>query len=77
MDWEQSRDNWVQIEGSLKARWNKLTDQDLEGVAGQRNRLIDRLQAVYGWPRVQAESELRDWERHQEPIGPVGPAKKA
>jgi uncharacterized protein YjbJ (UPF0337 family) len=75
MDWQGMEDIWNQVKGDLRARWSRLTDEDLEGIAGKRELLIGRLGEIYGSSRERVEAELRDWERHQEPIVPTGPAK--
>ena len=53
---------WTQLKGSLKAKWNKLTDDDLGRMDGNREYLIGRLQERYGWQKDQAEREIRDFE---------------
>jgi uncharacterized protein YjbJ (UPF0337 family) len=76
MNWDHGVGNWTQIEGKIKERWGKLTDDDLERIAGERDQLIGRLQELYGLTEVHAEAELRDWERHQEPIDHTGLAAR-
>ena len=68
MNWELVRADWTHWKGYLKARWDRLTDSDLEGIAGNRASLIRRLREVYRVTEERADAELRDWERHQEPI---------
>ena len=51
MDWEQIRGNWEHVKGELKVRWGKLTDDDLAMIDGRRDKLIGRLQEVYGITR--------------------------
>ena len=53
---------WTQLKGSIKSKWNKLTDDDLGRMDGNREYLIGRLQERYGWQKDQAERELRDFE---------------
>ena len=53
---------WTQIKGSLKAKWGKLTDDDLSRIDGNHDYLIGRLQERYGWQKDHAERELRDFE---------------
>lgn len=55
---------WTQLKGSIKAKWNKLTDDDLGRIEGNREYLIGRLQERYGWQKDQAERELKDFESH-------------
>ena len=76
MNWDRGAENWTQIESKIKERWGKLTEDDLERIAGERDQLIDRLQELYGLNEVHAEAELRDWERHQEPIVHAGLAAR-
>jgi uncharacterized protein YjbJ (UPF0337 family) len=48
---------WKQIRGQAKTWWGKLTDDDLEKVGGQYDKLIGLLQVKYGYTQVQAEEE--------------------
>ena len=48
---------WKQIRGQAKLWWGKLTDDDLEKVGGQYDKLIGLLQEKYGYTQQQAEEE--------------------
>ena len=50
---------WKQIRGQAKTWWGKLTDDDLEQVGGQYDKLIGLLQLKYGYTQVQAEEEYK------------------
>ena len=50
---------WKQIRGQAKNWWGKLTDDDLEKVGGQYDKLIGLLQEKYGYTQVQAEEEYK------------------
>ena len=54
---------WTQLKGSLKAKFGKLTDDDLSRAEGTHQYLVGRLQERYGWQKDQAEREIRDFER--------------
>jgi uncharacterized protein YjbJ (UPF0337 family) len=54
---------WQQLKGSLKAKWGKLTDDDLSRSQGDHQYLMGRLQERYGWQKDQAEREIREFER--------------
>ena len=74
MNWNcMEGDDWKQVRTSLKVRWGKLTNEDLERIAGNREQLLVRLRALYGLTEQRAEAQLKDWERHQEPIEPSWP----
>ena len=36
MDWDCVQGNWKQVEGKVKAKWGKLTDDDLTAINGRR-----------------------------------------
>jgi uncharacterized protein YjbJ (UPF0337 family) len=57
---------WTQLKGSLKAKFGKLTDDDLSRAEGTHQYLVGRLQERYGWQKDQAEREIRDFERSLE-----------
>ena len=49
---------WKQIRGEAKVWWGKLTDDDLDKVAGRFEMFIGLLQEKYGYSRAQAEQEI-------------------
>ena len=54
MNWHQIAGQWSQVKGSLRAQWGKLTDDDLEVVAGNRDKLAGKLQERYGYEKDKA-----------------------
>lgn len=58
MNWDQIAGNWKQFTGKVKAKWGKLTDNDLTTIAGKRDELAGLLQTKYGYAKDQAEKEL-------------------
>jgi uncharacterized protein YjbJ (UPF0337 family) len=62
MNWDQVAGNWKQFKGKIKERWGKLTDDDLNVVAGKRDQLLGRIQEVYGISKEEAEKEINQWE---------------
>lgn len=49
---------WRQMRGELRSWWSKLTDDDLERIAGRKDRLVGMLQEKYGYTRQAAEQEV-------------------
>jgi uncharacterized protein YjbJ (UPF0337 family) len=43
--------------GKLKAKWGKLTDDDLTLIGGKKDELLGKLQERYGYNKDQAEKE--------------------
>jgi len=46
----------------VRKQWGKLTDDDLERIAGERDQLIGRLQYRYGIAKDEADRQVRNWE---------------
>jgi uncharacterized protein YjbJ (UPF0337 family) len=68
MNWDEIGGKWMQLKGSVKQKWAKFTDDDLDYVGGTRDRLIGRLQEKYGMTRAEAEGQVEEWFRtHQNP----------
>lgn len=63
MNWDQIEGKWKQTKGVVKERWGKLTDDDLNVIAGKRDQLVGRLQERYGLAKEQAEKQIDDWSR--------------
>lgn len=66
MDWDQVQGKWKQMKGSAKTRWGKLTDNDLDVVAGKRDQLIGRIQERYGIAKEEAQHQVDEWQRTQD-----------
>jgi uncharacterized protein YjbJ (UPF0337 family) len=63
MNWDQIQGNWKQLTGRAKEQWGKLTDDDLDVVAGRRDQLAGKIQERYGIAKDEAEVQLTAWER--------------
>ncbi len=49
---------WKEMRGHVKEWWGKLTDDDLDQISGQRDKLVGKLQERYGYNKQQAEQEV-------------------
>lgn len=58
MNWDQIHGNWDQLKGKVQTQWGKLTDDDIDVVAGKRTELSGLLQARYGHAKDVAEKEI-------------------
>jgi uncharacterized protein YjbJ (UPF0337 family) len=52
---------WNEIKGEVKAKWGKLTDNDLTEIAGDQEKLMGILQKRYGYAKEEVEREYRDF----------------
>ena len=48
-----------ELKGLVKEQWGRLTDDDLDRIEGQAERLIGLLQQRYGYAKEKAEQEYR------------------
>jgi uncharacterized protein YjbJ (UPF0337 family) len=58
MNWDQIAGSWKEVQGKVREKWGKLTDDDMTVVAGKRDQLAGVLQRRYGLAKEQAEKEL-------------------
>jgi uncharacterized protein YjbJ (UPF0337 family) len=49
---------WTQLKGEVKSQWGKLTDDDVDRVQGDAEKLIGRVQERYGYARDEAKREV-------------------
>lgn len=63
MNTDQLQGKWKQLKGSVKERWGKLTDDDIDVINGQHDHLIGRIQERYGIAKQEAQSQVDEWMR--------------
>jgi uncharacterized protein YjbJ (UPF0337 family) len=63
MNWDQIEGKWKQFKGAARQKWAKLTDDDLEFIAGNRDQFAGRLQERYGIAKDEAERQLNEWQK--------------
>ncbi len=61
MNSDQMKGKWKQMKGSVKERWGKLTDDDLNVIDGQHDQLIGKIQERYGIARDAAQKQFDEW----------------
>jgi len=62
MNDDRMEGNWKQFKGKVKEQWGKLTDDDLDVIAGRRDQLTGKLQERHGLARDEAERQIKDFE---------------
>jgi len=63
MNEDTIKGNWKQFKGKVKEQWGKLTDDDLDVIAGKRDQLVGKIQERHGIARDDAEKQVSDWEK--------------
>jgi len=61
MNWNQVEGRWNELKGAVKEKWGKLTDDDLDVIAGKRDKLVGKLQQCYGIAKEEAEKQTDRW----------------
>jgi uncharacterized protein YjbJ (UPF0337 family) len=49
------------MRGSLRHRWGRLTEDDLDVIAGHRDIFISRVEERYSVDRVEAQQRIEEW----------------
>lgn len=52
---------WHEMQGEVKKRWGKLTDDDITVIAGEKEALLGFLQTKYGYQKDKAEREYMEF----------------
>jgi uncharacterized protein YjbJ (UPF0337 family) len=64
MNWDRIEGEWKQMKGSVKERWGKLTDDDLNVISGKKDQLVGRVQERYGVAKDEASKQVDDWNKN-------------
>lgn len=64
MNQDVIKGKWRQLKGDVQAQWGKLTDDDMDVIDGNREKLLGRIQETYGIARDEAEKQVSSWEKN-------------
>jgi len=70
MEWARIEGNWNHFKGNAKRHWVKLSDEQLDAVAGKREQLAEKIREVYGVSREIAEKQIASWQGAQKENSP-------
>jgi len=54
--------NWTQFKGKIREQWGKLTDDDVDIIAGKREQLVGKIKEKYGTSTEVVDREVKDFE---------------
>jgi uncharacterized protein YjbJ (UPF0337 family) len=69
MNWEEAAGDWQRLGPLLKAKWGKLSDEDLASPSEKRELLVEALERHYGIQKKHAELQLDRWVSALKPAG--------
>ena len=58
---------WTQLKGDVRGWWGNLTNDDVDQIQGDAEKMIGKLQERYGYARDQAERDLDEFLNAPEP----------
>ncbi|HEU4923910.1 MAG TPA: general stress protein CsbD [Burkholderiales bacterium] len=65
MNWSSIESGWNDFQASAKQQWSKLSDDQIAGTMGKRERLSSRVQEAYSLSKEDAERQISDWQSKQ------------
>ena len=65
MNWDRIEGNWKQFKGTAKQKWGKLTDDQLDVIAGKRDQLAGWIQEAYGVTLEASQRQIDQWQSDQ------------
>jgi uncharacterized protein YjbJ (UPF0337 family) len=52
---------WKQLRGAIQKQWGRLTNDELDQIEGNSERLLGLIQEKYGYARDEAERRLNEF----------------
>ena len=62
MSWNTIENRWTWLHASAKRRWGRLTDGELNAIAGKRDKLAASIREAYGITKDQVEVQVMAFE---------------
>jgi uncharacterized protein YjbJ (UPF0337 family) len=61
MNWERIARNWNEYKLNARTRWNRLSRDELDRIAGNREKLAGKICEAYGMSAEEAQLQLAAW----------------
>jgi uncharacterized protein YjbJ (UPF0337 family) len=65
MDWARIAANWEHFKGNALRHWPKLSAEELDAIAGNREQLAAHIERAYRLSLEEAEKQLDSWQQAQ------------
>ncbi|MFO1092740.1 MAG: CsbD family protein [Planctomycetaceae bacterium] len=63
MNQQTLKGDWMMLKGKIKEKWGKLTDDDLDVIAGKSEQLAGALTKRYGYAKEEAHRQVEEFNR--------------
>ena len=71
MDWELSEGTSRQFNSNARGQWGLLTNDQLDLIAGQHDRRVAKIQALYNIGSSEAEMQVANWQKRMKKTAEV------
>lgn len=71
MKWEQIEGDWKAYKPQMITQWSKLNDEQLNSIAGKRDKLAAKVQELYAVSKDEAERQIKAFEDHAKMPAPA------
>lgn len=61
MDWKQIEGKWNDVAPEIQRRWDRLSADEVRGIAGDRDRLVGKLREKYHLTPQDAEKQVEEF----------------
>ena len=61
MNTEELEGKWNQIKGEAKQRWGRFTDDEIDVIDGDYDKLVGKIQERYAKSKDEAKREVDSW----------------
>lgn len=61
MNKEILKGKWNQFKGTVKQKWGELTDDEVDQINGDYDKLVGKIQERYGKEKEEAEKEVNEY----------------
>ena len=61
MNWDRIEGNWKELKGQVREKWGRLTNDEIDVIAGRRERLEGTIQRVYGKSKDEVKREVDEF----------------
>jgi len=61
MEWKQIEGKWKDVAPHVQRRWDKFSQDEVHGIAGNRDQLMGKLREKYGLSAEDADRQVKEF----------------
>ena len=70
MNWERIERDWSEYKLNAKTRWSRLSRDELDRIAGDRDKFVGKICEAYGMSAEEAQLQLAAWRAALREVNP-------